>query len=361
MYGRQRVWSVTLIAAVLVLAACATVPPGPPDPAVLRGIDHLMNHQYDPALGLFHSAANGPTPNPLAVFYEGVALNRLGRFSEALERLDRAEAMGLDRPELEFESGWSLLGLKRWKEAIARLERYERQHPERTKTSELLGRAYVGVWRPEKAEAKLKKAALDPALAPGALFYLATLESSRNDTIAMRKYVDALLASAPEARLRLVVPQRVSTAAPAPRYVKAPVANVREAPTTTSKIVTTLKNGTRIVTMGEKNGWYRIQVDDRREGWIAGSLITSVTTAVTTVAPRLDAAAVETSLGRFVLDPNPALLARFDAQTTPAPVVDQDAAASPGESGCQCLRILKRFSAQVGDALGRFWDTITTP
>jgi len=360
MYGKQRVWSVTLVAAVLVLAACATVPPGPPVPAVMRGIDHLMNHQYDPALSLFHSAANGPTPNPLAVFYEGVTLNRIGRFQEALERLDRADEMGVDRPELAFERGWSLLGLKRWKEAIARLERYERQHPERTKTSELLGRAYVGLWRPEKAEAKLKKAARDPALAPGAFFYLATLERSRNDTVAMRKYVDALLASAPEERLRLVVPQRVASAAPAPRYVKAPVANVREAPTVTSKIVTTLKSGTRIITMGEKNGWYRIQVDDRREGWIAGSLITSVTTAVT-VAPRLDAAAVEASLGRFVLDPNPALLARFDARTTPAPVVDQDAAASPGESSCQCLRTLRRFSAQVGDALGRFWDTITSP
>jgi tetratricopeptide (TPR) repeat protein len=358
MYGKQRVWSVTLIAAALLLAACATVPPAPPDAVVLRGIDHLTNHQYEPALGLFHSAANEPTPNAFAVFYEGVTLNRVGRFQEALERLDRADAMGVDRPELAFEQGWSLLGQQRWKDAIARLERYERRHPERAKTSELLGRAYVGVWKPEKAEAKLKKAALDPALAPGALFYLAVLERSRNDTIAMRKYIDALLASAPEERLKLVVPQRVASAAPAPRYVKVPQANVREAPTTKAKVIATLKNGTRIVTMGERNGWYRIQVDDRHEGWIAASVITSITTAVTTVTPRLDAAAVEAALGRFVLNPNPSLLVRFDAATAQAPVLDSEAAASPGESGCECLRAVKRFSSQVGDALGRFWDTI---
>lgn len=361
MCGRQRLWSVILIPAVLALAACATVPPAPPDSAVLSGIDHLKSHRYEPALALFDSAANGPTPNPLAVFYEGVALNRLGRYSEALQRLDRGAAMGLDCPELAFESGWSLLGLQRWNEAIARLERYERRQPGRAKTSEFLGRAYMGAWRPEKAEQKLKKAALDPALAPGALFYLAALERSRNEPDAMRKYVEALLGSAPEARVRLVVPKAVATATPTPRYVKVPLANVREAPTTKAKVVATLKNGTRIASLGERNGWYRVRVGERQEGWVAASVITSLTTAVTTVAPRLDAAAVEASLGRFVLNPNPSLLARFDAETAPAPMLDNDAAASPGESGCQCLLLLKRLSATVGDALGRLWDTITLP
>jgi tetratricopeptide (TPR) repeat protein len=359
MRERQRVWSITLVAAVLALTACATAPPAPPDTAVLHGIDHLRSHRYEPALALFHAAANGPTPNPLAVFYEGVTLNRQGRFSEALEHLDRAKAMGLDRPELEFESGWSLLSLQRWKEAIARLERSERRQPGHTKTSELLGRAYVGVWRPEKAEAKLKKAALDPTLAPGALFYLAALERSRNDTDTMRKHIDALLASAPEERLRLVIPKAAATAMPTPRYVKVPLANVREAPTTAAKVVATLKNGTRIVSMGEKNGWYRIQVGERQEGWIAASVITSPSTAISTVAPRLDAAAIEAAIGRFVLAPNPALLARYDAETVQAPVLDSDAAASPGGSGCECLRALNRFSARMGDALERFWDTIT--
>jgi tetratricopeptide (TPR) repeat protein len=357
--------SVTLITVVLALAACATAPATPPDGAVLQGIDHLKSRRYDPALAIFHSAASAPKPNPLAVFYEGAALNRLGRFSEALQSLDRAAKLGLDRPELAFESGWSLLALQRWNDAIARLERYERRQPGRPKTSEFLGRAYVGAWRPEKAEQKLKQAALDPALAPGALYYLAALERSRNDSVAMRKYVDALLASAPEARVRLVIPRATPTAMPTPRYVKVPVASVREAPKPTAKVVGTLKNGTRIVSLGEKNGWYRIWVGNR-EGWIAGSVITSVTTAVATVVPRLDAAAVEASLGRFVLDPNPAFMTRFDAETAPAPTLDSDAAASPGESGCQCLLVLKRFGATMGDALGtmgdalgRFWETIT--
>jgi tetratricopeptide (TPR) repeat protein len=360
MRGMRWVRSVTLITVVLALAACATAPATPPDGAVLQGIDHLKSHRYDPALAIFHSAASAPKPNPLAVFYEGAALNRLGRFSEALQSLDRAAKMGLDRPELAFEIGWSLLALQRWNDAIARLERYERRQPGRPKASEFLGRAHLGAWHPEKAEKNLKKAALDPALAPGALFYLAALERSRNNAVDMRKYVDALLASAPEERLRLVIPKATATAMPTPRYVKVPVANVRETPKPTAKVVATLKNGTKIVSLGEKNGWYRIQVGGQ-EGWIAASVITSATTAVATVVPRLDAAVVEATLGRFALNPNPAALTRFDAETAPAPMVDQDAAASPGESGCQCLQTLRRFSIQVADALGRFWDTITAP
>ena len=118
MRGTQR--AITLIAAALALAACATVPPSPPDAAVQQGIDQLKSHRYEAALAVFH-AADGPTPNPLAVFYEGVTLNRLGRFAAARQRLDHATAMGLRHPELAFESGWSLLGLRRWDEAIGRL------------------------------------------------------------------------------------------------------------------------------------------------------------------------------------------------------------------------------------------------
>jgi tetratricopeptide (TPR) repeat protein len=360
MRDRQRTWSVIWISAVLALAACATVPPAPPDDTVLRGIELLKSHRYEPALALLQPAASGPTPNAFAVFYEGATLNRLGRFSDALQRLDRAADMGLDLPELALESGWSLLALQQWDKAIARLERYDRRQPGRAKASEFLGRAYMGVWQAEKAEKRLKKAALDPVLAPGALFYLAALERSRNDAVATRKYIDAMLASAPEAKLRLVVPRATPTAGPTPRYVKIPLANVRENPKATAKVVATLKNGTRIFSLGERNGWYRIRVGDGQEGWIAASVITSPSTAVSTVAPRLDATTVEAAVGRFVLDPNPALLIRFDAETTPAPTPDLETAASPGEPGCcHCLLHLKRLSATVGDALGRFWDTIT--
>jgi tetratricopeptide (TPR) repeat protein len=331
--------STAALAAGLVSAACATFSPAAPDVVVQQGVAELAGGRYESALAVFQAAADGLTPNGVAVFYEGVTLNRLGRFAEAVERFDRAAAMGVDHPELGFETGLALVSLRRWDEAIDRLERYEQMRPGRGKTSELLGRAYLAAWQPERAERKLKEAmARDPALAPGAFFYLAVLERSRNDAEAVRSYVLALLASASDARLTSVVPQTAAPAAPAvparsaARYVKTPLANVREAPSTASKVVTVLKRGTPLSVLGEDPGWYRIALGDRQQGWIAASVtageIRSAPAPAVAEAPRpLAVVGVESAVSRFALDPNPALLVRFDAQTAPPPTVEDDVSA----------------------------------
>jgi tetratricopeptide (TPR) repeat protein len=355
------------MASTVALAACATVAPSPPDPVVQQNIDQLRSGHYESGLAGLRASAAGRRPDPTAVFYEGVALNRLGHFGAALQRFDRAAAMGLRHPELAFESGWSLLGLQRWAEAATRLERYERRQPGRGKTSEFLGRAWVGTWQPEKAEAKLKEAmAQDPALAPGALFYLGVLERSRNDATAMRTYIDAMLGSAPDARLVLVVPRTAAPAAPF-RYVKPPLANVREGPGTRAKLIIVLKGGVKLDILGEQNGWYLVQLGDGREGWIAASVTTPVAPSNLTAraASRLDAATIETALGRFALNPNPALLVGFDAETVPVPALETDVSALPGDSRCPCPTLWERisdkthdFMGQTRDFLGRFWEGI---
>ncbi len=339
MRANHRLRSLIVLAAGVLCAACATVitpPAAAPDIVVQQGVFELKTGRYESALAVFHAAADGLTPNPTAVFYEGVALNRLGRFDAALERLDRAAAMGLQHPDVAFESGWSLLALGRPAEAIARLERFEAVRPGRGKASELLGRAYLAAWRPDEAEAELKDAMdRDPALMPGAFFYLAVLAYSRNDVNAARSYVLALLASASETRLSLVVPQTAAPAPPPPaappaRYVKATFANVRQAPGLPARVIGVLKGGTRLAVLGEENGWYRVQLGDR-QGWIAASVTAlepaAVAAAVAATARRLDAVALDRSVARFALDPNPALLARFDADTAPLPMLDEEGSA----------------------------------
>lgn len=55
-------------------------------------------------------------------------------------------------------------------------------------------------------------------------------------------------------------------------YIKTQFANLREAPGDKSKIVGVLKRGTKLSVVDGKNDWYRVKLDDGREGWVAGSV-----------------------------------------------------------------------------------------
>lgn len=148
--------------------------------AVRRGAKDLSAKDYAKALEAFDGASKADPADAEAVFFQGVALNRLGRFEEAFARLDRAAGMGATHPDLAFETGWSLVGLKRWKEAVDPLTRYELAKPGRGQTSEFLGRAYLGLDDFDRAEASLKEATRrDPDLKPTVQAYLALVEKRR--------------------------------------------------------------------------------------------------------------------------------------------------------------------------------------
>ena len=50
------------------------------------------------------------------------------------------------------------------------------------------------------------------------------------------------------------------------------LANLREGPGTKAKILRVLRKGTTVTVLEEKDQWFRVRLDDGREGWIAESV-----------------------------------------------------------------------------------------
>ena len=75
-----------------------------------------------------------------------------------------------------------------------------------------------------------------------------------------------------------------SAPAPAPRELAAPerprqvraistdLANLRAQPGARGHILAVLKRGTRVEVLEEKSDWYRVRLEDGREGWVAASV-----------------------------------------------------------------------------------------
>lgn len=51
-------------------------------------------------------------------------------------------------------------------------------------------------------------------------------------------------------------------------------ANLREKPDGKSKILQVLSKGAKLVVVGKGNQWYRVRLDNGREGWVAESVVT---------------------------------------------------------------------------------------
>jgi len=88
--------------------------------------------------------------------------------------------------------------------------------------------------------------------------------------------------SAPANNGKPAEPMKVPTSAgkessilPAAVTIKVAAANLRESASTESKVVATLKAKTKLSVQGEDNGWYFVQTDDQKTGWISKSLTSS--------------------------------------------------------------------------------------
>ena len=193
---------------------------------IVRGAAALARQDYEAALRAFDAAAQADPADAEAAFFQGVALNRLGRPAAALARLERAAKAPSPHADLAFETGWALLGLNRWRAAIAQLERYEKANPRRGQTSEFLGRAHLGLGELDAAEAELKEAVRrDPSLQPTVRICLALLEARRKNVAASREQLRALLRDAPPTAAGRMVRdelERLVRLAPSPRGPEKP-------------------------------------------------------------------------------------------------------------------------------------------
>jgi curli biogenesis system outer membrane secretion channel CsgG len=69
-----------------------------------------------------------------------------------------------------------------------------------------------------------------------------------------------------------------STASSVPakvRYINAAEANIRMGPGKDKAILTTVKRATKIVVVEDRNDWYRVKLENGREGWVAASVTSS--------------------------------------------------------------------------------------
>ena len=69
-------------------------------------------------------------------------------------------------------------------------------------------------------------------------------------------------------------PAPAPAVAPAPKvlYVKTNLANFREGAGTGMRILRVLRQGARLAVLEERQGWFRVRLDDGQEGWVAASV-----------------------------------------------------------------------------------------
>ncbi len=163
---------------------------------IAKGAAELKKSHYRKALQHFDDATQADPADADANFFQGVALNRLGKFAPAYALFELVRKKGLAHPDLDFEAGWSLTGMKLYKEAIVRLTAYEEAHPGRGQTMEFMGRCQLALGEEEKAEAAFREALRrNPKLEATVNLYLAALEKRRGNPQAAAGHLRSVIAS----------------------------------------------------------------------------------------------------------------------------------------------------------------------
>lgn len=190
---------------------------------VARGLIQLEAGQFIAATKYFNGAVQVDSKDPRALFYLGVALNRIGQHGAALESFQRMWALKVTHRQLGLEGGWAAIAQGRTALAITLLEPYVKANPKNAKAHEFLGRAYIGDGRLADAERELNTAIeLDPAVKPTALYYLANIAALRKDSKGTASTLSSILQENPDSRTGNVLRDTLRRAATAPQPEQKP-------------------------------------------------------------------------------------------------------------------------------------------
>jgi Flp pilus assembly protein TadD len=180
-------------------AQAAQLAQAPGGKSFVAGMAAMRGRKYADALGHFQRSTQSTPRDSRPWMMQGMALNRLGRFTEALAALDKSAALGMTAPRLDFETGWAAIYTGSPQRAVDRLKAYEKSKPGGAKTSEFLGRAYLALGKLDDADKSLREALRrDPGLLPTVKLYLSQIAEARGDTSKAVAEIFDILKQSPE-------------------------------------------------------------------------------------------------------------------------------------------------------------------
>lgn len=189
---QKRSWRATLACCVVLAFSPPLLASPESEKLTGQGIEHLEARRYREAIEAFNAAVKADAKDLRPVFFQGVALNRLGAHREAHALLTRLEKLGVRHADMDFEIGWSLMGLRQPRACVQRLERFDKATPGRGQTSEFLGRCYFMLGDHARAEAAFDEAVKrDPRLKGSVDLAMAALERARKRPDAMRERLES--------------------------------------------------------------------------------------------------------------------------------------------------------------------------
>jgi tetratricopeptide (TPR) repeat protein len=157
-----------------------------------EGLNALQQSEWNDALRDFIAASVADPEDNEALFFQGVALNRLALHVEALAQIESARAAGVQNAAMDFEYGWALLGAGRFQDALASLQSYKDANPDSAKASELIGRAQFTLGNSAAGQKAFDEALqLDSSLKSSIAFFRAGLAQAQGKDIEGEELLDS--------------------------------------------------------------------------------------------------------------------------------------------------------------------------
>lgn len=162
------------------------------------GMAQLDAGEYEAALTTFEAAIGIDPMDGRAPYLRGVALNQLGRFTDAANNFAAFVRSGGQHPRLDLDYGTALVHAGQTDTGLTMLKSYAASHPEDPAARLMIGRAHIANedWR--AAVGVLEPLRGDPVFSPAALFHLGLAEAGHGNDEKAEAYGNQLLEQYPD-------------------------------------------------------------------------------------------------------------------------------------------------------------------